>query len=169
MNDNLPLIVTLLLGDAAFNFFEAQRQRYFPPERNFLQAHLTLFHHLPSTEQKITDDLYEWAQPTKAFEMNITAVASIGKGVAYKIESVELMQLHKTMQQGWQQWLKPQDKQKFWPHITVQNKVSPTMAKETLQELQKDFQPFTAQALGFGLWYYENGPWRFAEEYRFQS
>ena len=167
MQNSPPYIVTLLLDDSSAAFFNAQRKKYFPPAINYLSAHLTLFHHLPSTEEKVKDDLQRWAAQTKEFELDVSAVVSIGKGVAYKIESPELIQLHKTMQQAWQQWLKPQDKQKLWPHITVQNKVSPAAAKETLQELQKDFQSFKAQALGFSLWYYEGGPWRFEKNYVF--
>lgn len=162
-----PLIVTLHLDDASLHFFQTQRRRYFPPERNFLKAHLTLFHNLPSPEEKITRDLQRWATQTTAFTLDVSAVVGIGKGVAYKIESPELMKLHKTMQEEWRQWLVPQDKQKLWPHVTVQNKVSPTIAKETVHELQKDFQPFTAQALGFSLWHYEGGPWRFEADYKF--
>lgn len=169
MQELPPFIVTLLLDHSSASFFDMQRQKHFPPALNYLKAHLTLFHHLPSTEQKVKDDLQRWAQQTKAFELAIAAVVSIGKGVAYKTESTTLMQLHKKMQKEWRPWLTPQDGQKLWPHVTVQNKVSPTVARETLQLLQKDFQPFNAQATGFNLWHYEGGPWRFAGEYRFQE
>lgn len=167
MQAPLPCIVTLLLDEEASRFFNALRKNYFPPAVNYLSAHLTLFHHLPSTEEKIKTDLQRWAAQTKAFVLQVTSVVSIGKGVAYKIESSELQKLHKGMQGEWQPWLTPQDKQKLWPHLTVQNKVSPAVAKETLQLLQKDFWPFTVQASGFALWHYEGGPWRFEKNYTF--
>lgn len=164
----LPLIVTLLLDDTAQHFFNERRQAHFPPALNVLSAHLTLFHHLPSTEPKVKEALRRLAAETARLHLPVTSVVSIGKGVAYKIESEELLRLHKAMQHEWQSWLTPQDRQKLWPHVTVQNKVAPDKAKETLQLLQHNFQPFSAEGLGFALWHYEGGPWRFAEEYRFK-
>ena len=43
-----PLILTLALNPTAEEYFTRLRDRYFPPERNFLKVHLTLFHHLPA-------------------------------------------------------------------------------------------------------------------------
>ena len=42
-----PLIVTALLDEAAQQRFDRLRRSHFPPERNHLDAHLTLFHRLP--------------------------------------------------------------------------------------------------------------------------
>lgn len=167
MQSAQPLILTVILNEEAFLFFNERRKTYFPPAINYLSAHLTLFHHLPPTEAKIQTDLQQWAKETSPLPLNVSAVVSIGKGVAYKIESEALVGLHKTAQRAWLPWLTPQDRQKLWPHVTVQNKVSPPAAKETLAVLQSGFAPFAAQALGFSLWFYEGGPWRLFQEYRF--
>ena len=42
-----PLIVTLLVDDDAQQHFDALRSEHFPAERNYLRAHVTLFHALP--------------------------------------------------------------------------------------------------------------------------
>jgi len=42
-----PLILTAHIPDADLKPFNDLRQAHFPPERNFLQAHLTMFHRLP--------------------------------------------------------------------------------------------------------------------------
>ena len=42
-----PLIVTALLDEVAQERFDRLRREHFPPERNQLDAHLTLFHRLP--------------------------------------------------------------------------------------------------------------------------
>ena len=42
-----PIIVTALFAPEDQAWFDRQRQAYFPPERNHLAAHLTMFHHLP--------------------------------------------------------------------------------------------------------------------------
>lgn len=169
MKEELPLIVTIKLDEKSFNYFNALRQRRFPPAINYLAAHLTLFHHLPPNETAIVDDLNEWSKATSPLQLNVTEVASIGKGVAYKIDCPLLLQLHKQMQRQWQPWLTPQDKQKLWPHITVQNKVSVAEAKETLGLLQDSFRPFVATGLGFQLWSYEDGPWQWIKDYPFSQ
>ncbi|MGK3899645.1 hypothetical protein ABI062_15425, partial [Enterococcus faecium] len=42
-----PIIVSALFGDRDFAWLDGLRRAHFPPERNVLPAHLTLFHHLP--------------------------------------------------------------------------------------------------------------------------
>lgn len=168
MQNASPLIVTLQLDEGSFHFFDALRRKHFPPALNFLAAHLTLFHRLPASEPSIQTDLQQWSREQPPLLLQVADVRSIGKGVAYKLESATLLQLHRQMQQRWQAWLTPQDRQKLWPHVTVQNKVSPTEAKETVQQLQATFQPFVAKGLGFSLWSYEDGPWRFLKDYPFQ-
>jgi hypothetical protein len=169
MEAKTPLILTLQLDYASFTFFDSLRQRYFPPDRNHLQAHLTLFHHLPPNEPGIANDLQNWSEENSPFSLPVTEVKSIGKGVAFKIECPPLVQLHKKMLERWKQWLTPQDKQKIWPHITVQNKVSVAEAQQTLRVLQAAFTPFTATGTGFCLWSYKGGPWDFIREYSFTS
>lgn len=164
-----PLILTIRLSEEAFTFFNALRQQYFPPDRNFLSAHLTLFHHLPATEMSIVDDLELLSKQHHALQLQVIDVVSIGKGVAYKIDCPALLRIHKELQSKWQPWLTPQDNQKLWPHITVQNKVSPAIAKQTLEELKASFQPFTALSTGFDLWRYEGGPWSFLQHFPFRQ
>jgi hypothetical protein len=42
-----PIIISALLGPEDFGWLNDLRRAHFPPERNQLDAHLTLFHHLP--------------------------------------------------------------------------------------------------------------------------
>ncbi len=168
INSTNPLILTLTLEADAAAFFNTLRKQYFPPSINYIDAHLTLFHHLPPNETTIRDDLQAWSKMCIPIDLQVTEVKSIGKGVAYKVEAPELLQLHKAMQAKWKQWLTPQDSQKRWPHITVQNKVSQEVARQTLQTLQASFQPFTMTGIGFSLWTYEGGPWKHLEDYLFQ-
>jgi hypothetical protein len=167
MQNDQPLILTLTLDEASFSFFNNLRNTYFPPARNYLSAHLTLFHHLPPNKPTIPDGLEKWCRETAPLPLHVTEVKSIGRGVAYKIDCPELVGLHSRMQDQWKDWLTPQDRQKRWPHITVQNKVSPAEAKETLAILQASFQPFTATGTGFSLWVYEGGPWQFVKNFPF--
>ena len=94
-------------------------------------------------------------------------VMSIGNGVAFKMESKRLQEIHLGLQKRWWNYLTPQDKQGLWPHITVQNKVPALEAKKLQAELAKDFKVFEISGLGFDLWEYHGGPWRHVQTFLF--
>jgi hypothetical protein len=162
-----PLILTLSLDAEAEAFFDRLRQQHFPPERNFLKAHLTLFHHLPPQESSVVDAI-ETASRQSPFPLAVTSVVMIGRGVAYKLESTTLQHLHRGLQQQWMSELLPQDKQGLWPHVTVQNKVTPQAARALHQQLQSTFTPFEVQATGLRVWRYLGGPWEPVNTYWFE-
>ncbi len=162
------LILTVAMAESDLNYFSSLRQKYFPAERNFLQAHLTLFHALPN-EPALINTVKELCETISAFMIQVKSLVSIGNGVAFKMESFELMQLHKTLQNQWQAFLTNQDKHKLWPHITIQNKVIATEANELLAALQKDFKSFRVPAEGLQLWEYLNGPWKSVEAFSFKT
>lgn len=164
-----PLILTCLINQEAFDFFNALRKKYFPPERNFLDAHLTLFHHLPAEEPDILAAIQELCLRQLPIVIQIKEAVFIGKGVAYRIESPELKRLHHALQQRWKRWLTPQDRQGLWPHVTVQNKVYPQDARLLQKQLEADFIPFDGTAAGLSIWEYQGGPWSFKESWMFQG
>ena len=166
--DSQILISTLLIDTETQGFFNNLRKQYFPAERNYLDAHLTLFHNLPGSEQAIIESIDTVCNNYNVFDMQVSKIVSIGNGVAYKIESPELKQLHKYLQQQFTQWLIPQDKQTLWPHITIQNKTDALIANQLINELNSGFIPFKVNALGFSLWEYKGGPWEFISEFRFK-
>lgn len=168
MQTENPLILTLKLDDEAQAYFNQLRARYFPPERNFLDAHLTLFHHLPAEEPGVYNVIEKLAASHQSLLIEVTKIVSIGNGVAFKCESAELQKLHSYLQGQWQQWLISQDRQKLWPHITIQNKVSADKAANTLKELSSRFTPFVMQGSGLSLWRYLGGPWEHVDDYSFQ-
>jgi hypothetical protein len=162
-----PLIVTLRLDEAAFLFFDGLRQAHFPPERNFLKAHLTLFHHLPDTEE-IRTGLKSCADGVSSpLSLQVTGLVKLGGGVAYGISCPPLQQIHKTLQQQWSPLLTAQDRQPLRPHITVQNKVTAAEAQKLYLQLQQSFTPFEASGRGFDLWAYKGGPWQWLQQFDF--
>ena len=163
-----PLILTLTIDKNATEYFNELRSKYFPVERNFLMAHLTLFHALPNTENIVADVKTTCSVQTN-FAIEVVKPTSIGKGVAFKIVSDELTSIHRQLQSKWSKFLSPQDKQKLWPHVTIQNKVAPEEAQQLLETLQATFSPFKADALGLQLYEYLNGPWRLKEEFHFNN
>ena len=50
-DDASPLILTAELPPELHRWATDLRERHFPPERNYLEAHVTLFHALPATIQ----------------------------------------------------------------------------------------------------------------------
>lgn len=160
-----PLILTLALDDASQQYFNKLRKLHFPPERNYLDAHLTLFHHLPQGEDAIIQAIEHLTKQHQKMQVQVTGLRSIGNGVAFSMESNPLQQMHKQLQNDWQQWLIPQDRQKLWSHITIQNKVKPEEAKKLKEMLEQDFEPFVVEGIGLSLYEYLGGPWKFVRCY----
>ncbi len=157
-----------MLDDGSQKFFNEMRKQYFPPQRNYLDAHLTLFHNLPAEEPAIVDYLKQICYKRSDFLMKVSSIVSIGNGVAYKVESPELLAIHLELQKIWKHWLILQDQQKLWPHITIQNKTDANTANQLMNHLKVDFKPFNITALGFNLWEYKGGPWTSIEAFCFK-
>ncbi len=154
-----PLILTLLLDEESQARFDRLRAAHFPAERNFLQAHVTLFHALPGEQLDTVRADLAAAAGRPGFEVAVTGVRFLGRGVAYDLASAELDGVRRGLADAWASWLTPQDRQKHRAHVTVQNKVSPEVARALHQRLSATFAPGAATATGLGLWRYLGGPW----------
>ena len=167
MND-APLILTVRLSDEAQARFDRLRALHFPPERNVVPAHITLFHHLPGAQaQAVQAELDTVCAGGVAFEVEAAGLRFLGRGVAYELRAPELLRLRAGLARAWADWLTPQDRQGFRPHVTVQNKVEPERARALLAALQAGFTPFAFEALGLRLWRYLGGPWQAVSEHPF--
>lgn len=167
MND-APLILTLRLADEAQARFDRLRALHFPPERNLVPAHVTLFHHLPGAEvDAVRAALDAACAGTAPFAVEATGLRSLGRGVAYELHAPELLRLRAGLARAWANWLTPQDRQGFRPHVTVQNKVAPEQARALLAAMQAGFAPFAFEALGLRLWRYLGGPWEAVSDHPF--
>jgi 2'-5' RNA ligase len=164
--DEAPLILTLRLDAASFARLDALRQAHFPPERNYLSAHLTLFHALPGAMlAEISGNLGTLAPGTPPPALCFAGLRSLGRGVAFTVESPALTQLRGLLAGAWHGLLGPQDRQGFRPHVTVQNKVEPAAARALLAELEAGFAPWEGQGVSLLLWHYRGGPWEPAGEF----
>jgi 2'-5' RNA ligase len=165
-----PLVVTLGVDDAAQGGWDRLRRRWFPAERLVVDAHLTLFHALPGERlAAVSCDLEEVTGEMVPFLLAVTEVRSLGRGVALRVRSEELDQLHAVLSDRWRPWLTPQDARRLDAHVTIQNKVSPEEARTTLAEVRRAFVPGEATATGLALWRYIGGPWEPLGTYRFRS
>ncbi|MBD1875029.1 2'-5' RNA ligase family protein [Nodosilinea sp. FACHB-131] len=163
-----PLILTLKLDQATFERANTLRQQHFPPERNVVPAHVILFHHLPGEQESaICHSLKTLCAQSEPFSFSLPSPQFFGNGVAIKVNSPELMQVHKTLATTWDAWLIPQDRQGYRPHITIQNKVDSKTARQLYEELEAQWQSITGWGEGLLLWRYQKGPWELAREFCF--
>ena len=163
-----PLILTLGMDEAAFEWFQDLRRRWFPPERNQVPAHLTLFHKLPGEEEDAVRAVVRAAcEATAPMKLDVGGPHSLGRGVAFRLHSAELHAFRTLLADAFDPWLTPQDRQGFRPHVTVQNKVEPAEARLALETLQAEFQPFDVTGESVWIWRYLGGPWEAADRVAF--
>ena len=156
-----PLILTAVLDPASQARFERERQLYFPPSRNLLPAHVTLFHHLPGDRQAdIGRELQTACLVQAAAPFTATGLRFLGHGTAYLLDMPAVAAFRGRLAAGWSQWLTPQDRQRWQPHVTVQNKAAPDAAKRLHGDLLAGFTPQSGMVTGVRLWEYLGGPWK---------
>ncbi|WCT71831.1 2'-5' RNA ligase family protein [Sphingomonas naphthae] len=169
MPDPAPVIVTATLGDADFARLDALRRAHFPPERNHLSAHLTLFHHLPPSLLPELDGRLREAVRAAPPAATLAAVMSLGRGVAYRIDSPALAAVRADLADAFAGLLTPQDQAGWRPHVTIQNKVAPEAARALQVALSADFRPAPLAIVGLASHYYRGGPWEPIKAYRFRA
>ena len=153
------LIVTAELAPADFAWLDRLRRVHYPPDRNQLPAHLTMFHALPpSAEAEVRRALsLEASDPPP--HATIEGLMNLGGGVAYRVVSVELEQIRARLVARFQGLLTAQDSAGWRPHVTVQNKVPSSTARALQSRLEKQFRPSPLGIAGLGLHRYLDGPW----------
>jgi 2'-5' RNA ligase len=165
---NDPLIVTAKMDADSSDFFNELRQKHFPAERNFLAAHITLFHHLPGDKlDEIEDVLKVVASRQYEFPIIFPLVRFLGRGTAVEVESTELVSLRIKLSNKWSEYLTDQDKKKFRPHVTIQNKVEPEEAQLLFEGTKANWEMKRGKAVGLQLWHYRGGSWQIANEFDF--
>ncbi|MES1986025.1 MAG: 2'-5' RNA ligase family protein [Pseudomonadota bacterium] len=164
-----PIIVTATMGDADFAWADGLRRAHFPPERNVLSAHITLFHHLPPS---VEDELCERLKMLCAGpppSATLSDVLHLGQGVAYRIECPALLEMRRDLAEAFHGLLTPQDSAPPRLHVTIQNKVSPEESRALFTALKTAFQPRPFAISGLAAWWYRGGPWEAIRAYRFRG
>jgi len=154
-----PIIVTALFGDGDNGWLQEMRRAHYPPERNRVPAHLTLFHHLPpGAERELTARLKAAtaAPPPRAA---IAGIIDLGEGTALRVDSDEMAAIREDLAEALHGMLMPQDQAPWRPHITIQNKVAPREARRLQRQLRTAFQPRPLAIRALASWRYLGGPW----------
>ncbi len=161
-----PLLITLGLDTKSFDRLDDLRNRYFPPERNFIPAHISLFHHLPPEESATIDEtLAGLVASSASFPVRFTDLFRLGGGFAVRVKSEGLASLHKGLATSFRPWLTPQDRQPFKPHITIMNKADRDTAVRAFAEMQATWSPWEGLGESVRLWRYLGGPWEAVARY----
>lgn len=165
-----PIIMTATMAAADQAWANGLRRMHYPPERNLVDAHITLFHHLPGHfEAEIVARTRalaaEFAPPTAG----LSEVMSLGQGVAYRIHAPDLLVIRNMMAEAMHGMLTVQDQGQPRLHITIQNKANPAAARALLAQLKAEFVPRPLTITGLALHRYIGGPWEPIGNWRFRG
>jgi hypothetical protein len=164
-----PLILAAELGAEDFAWLEGLRRRHYPAERNRVPAHLTIFHALPpSAESEIRSRLAALAARSAPAAW-VDGVMDFGGGVAFRVVSPELDAIRGELAEDLHGLLGAQDAGGWRPHVTIQNKVAPKIARELKSLLEQGFSRRPLRIRGLGLYYYRDGSWEPAAIYPFRG
>jgi 2'-5' RNA ligase len=164
-----PLLVTAELPPDAFARLDGLRRRYFPPERNLIPAHVSLFHHLPAPEQAAVEAALEATTERAPPHLRFGSVRRLGGGMAVDVTSPGLLAVHLDLSRAFVEWLTPQDRQPFRPHVTLMNKAPKEAALAAFAEVSADWAAFEAEAPALLLWRYLGGPWELVRRVPFTA
>ncbi len=162
-----PIIVTALFGDGDNGWVQELRRTHYPPGRNRVPAHLTLFRHLPpGIEAELSARLAAAAAapPPRA---RIGGVMDLGEGTALRVESEELEEIRADIAEALHGLLIPQDMSPWRPHVTIQTTDSEAEARSTIRAIRAARLP-RIRGIGLHLWCYRDGPWEHEQFFRFR-
>lgn len=163
-----PLIVTLEADTASQDRFDAARARWFPPERNLVPAHVTLFHHLPGERvDEVRTRLRGVTRDMPPPPFRVASVMPLGRGAGYRLDWPAGDGLRRAIGAGFE--VTAQDQGRLRAHVTVQNKVSRETAAATLEALRATFAPWDGHGVALLLWWYRGGPWDPAGRFPFAA
>lgn len=157
-------ILTAEMDEDSFAWLDGLRRQHFPPERNFLPAHLTMFHRLSLAQ---TTRLKEVSPPGAPVTISFDSPLALGFGVAVRVNSTPLQQLRAAAKAAIGGELSRQDGQRWHPHVTVQNKVSPEVARQLYRSMEDRFTARTGAITGLLVWEYLGPAWKLADRLPF--
>lgn len=164
-----PLILTAELPPDLHRWATRLRDAHFPPERNHLEAHVTLFHALPpQIEDEARDLLARLAGEVAPVPARLEGVMSLGGGTALRLASAAMLDLRAHVAEHFRGMLTAQDSHPPRLHVTIQNKVTPAAAKALQAELAGMVAPRDFAFPGLALFRYRGGPWEAVRRFAFR-
>jgi hypothetical protein len=138
-------------------------------ERNRVPVHLTMFHALPPSAQDEVKRRLSLAARQPPPCASIAGLMDLGGGVAFRVVSEELDAIRDGISDHLHGLLGAQDAAGWRPHVTIQNKVPPKVARALLAGLEQSFHPRPLGIAGLSLHRYSGGPWETVARYPFRG
>lgn len=164
-----PLIVTAELSTDDFAWLQSLRSAHYPPERNRVPAHLTMFHALPPSAEHELRGRLKYLATSPPPHASVEGLLDLGGGVAFRVVSRELDAMREDLARVLHGLLGAQDSGGWRPHVTIQNKVPPKVARALIASLEARFTPRPLRIRGLGLHRYLGGPWEWIAVYPFRG
>jgi hypothetical protein len=165
-----PFIVTAELPPEIFAWADALRRAHYPPERNKLDAHVTLFHSFaPSLREELRRFLPGIAREYAPPVAKIVGLMDLGQGTAIELRSEAMLAIREQVAEHFHGSLTVQDLHPPRLHITVQNKVPKAEARALQTRLAAGLEQREFHFTGLGLHLYRGGPWEALGTWRFRG
>lgn len=165
-----PFIVTAELPEDVFAWSNGLRAEHFPPERNWLKAHVTLFHSFaPSLRDELPRFLARMAGEFAPPPAQINGLMDLGQGTALAIRSPQMLTVRDAIAEHFWDMLTKQDQGGKKLHITIQNKVERKAALALQQQLSQRLTPRNFAFTGLGLHIYRNPHWEAVGVWKFRG
>jgi hypothetical protein len=165
-----PFIVTAELPADMQAWADRLRRAHFPPERNHLCAHVTLFHAFaPSLRDELRALLARLAMEHGPVAAEQDGLMNLGRGTALAVRSEEMLAIRSEIADRFHGALTAQDRHSPRLHITIQNKVTARAARELQLELAPTLRPRRFAFIGLGLHIYRGPHWKPAGVWRFRG
>ena len=166
---NAPFIVTAELPGEVFAWANALRTAHFPPERNHLAAHVTLFHSFaPSLREELPRELARLAGDHAPPEAMVDGLMDLGGGTAIALRSEAMVAIREEIAERFYTMLTAQDRGGKRLHITVQNKVERKLALALQAELGPATEPRPFRFTGLGMHRYLGPHWEQVGVWKFR-
>ncbi|MFM6854421.1 MAG: 2'-5' RNA ligase family protein [Sphingopyxis sp.] len=163
-----PIILTALMGAEDFAWANALRRSHFPPGRNIVPAHISLFHHLPPSGADALVRMMRALCNGPAPAARISGVQKLGRGVAFSVHSPDLLALWGQVADAFHHHLIPQDQHPPRLHITIQNKADVADARALYAQMAAQFRARPLAITGLAAWWYRAGPWELLHQQKFR-
>jgi hypothetical protein len=162
------LLITAELPADVFAWAERLRRAHYPPERNRLGAHVTLFHALPPSAEGEVRRLLAALTGRIAPAARIAGLMDLGRGTAFAIDSPDMAALHAELAEHLHGLTQQKDTRPLRLHVTVQNKVPRQAARSLQAELANAPWPAPFRFRGLALSHWRDELWRRTQLYPFR-
>jgi 2'-5' RNA ligase superfamily len=165
-----PFIVTGELPGDVLAWADGLRRAHYPPERNKLAAHVTLFHSMaPSLREELRGVLGRFAAEFAPPRARIDGLMDLGSGTALLVRCTGLLAVRGAIADHFHGALTAQDRHEPRLHITIQNKVERPVARTLQAELTASLAPREFAFTGLGLHLYRQTHWESLGTWRFRG